>query len=127
MSGAAVRPDPFPAMRLPGHSPDPRWWLRFFRPIRRLLFAADVPTGPYGERSTLTTSRRTSGIGSDPPDATHREKPRSGGPRQRSEEHTSELQSRRDLVCRLLLEKKKQTSKPSPPVKTKTNAPKDRW
>src|SRR5690349_24077594 len=27
----------------------------------------------------------------------------------RSEEHTSELQSRRDLVCRLLLEKKKQT------------------
>src|SRR5690349_24711182 len=26
---------------------------------------------------------------------------------QRSEEHTSELQSRRDLVCRLLLEKKK--------------------
>src|SRR5690349_22676649 len=29
--------------------------------------------------------------------------------RYRSEEHTSELQSRRDLVCRLLLEKKKQT------------------
>src|SRR5215469_7016370 len=27
--------------------------------------------------------------------------------RKRSEEHTSELQSRRDLVCRLLLEKKK--------------------
>src|SRR5204863_8797490 len=29
--------------------------------------------------------------------------------RARSEEHTSELQSRRDLVCRLLLEKKKMT------------------
>src|SRR6266496_4912975 len=28
----------------------------------------------------------------------------------RSEEHTSELQSRRDLVCRLLLEKKKQSN-----------------
>src|SRR5438874_13397309 len=28
-------------------------------------------------------------------------------PPERSEEHTSELQSRRDLVCRLLLEKKK--------------------
>src|SRR5438874_8256462 len=27
--------------------------------------------------------------------------------KKRSEEHTSELQSRRDLVCRLLLEKKK--------------------
>src|SRR5690349_22142431 len=29
----------------------------------------------------------------------------------RSEEHTSELQSRRDLVCRLLLEKKKKKIK----------------
>src|SRR3989440_1678402 len=32
------------------------------------------------------------------------------GFRIRSEEHTSELQSRSDLVCRLLLEKKKKTS-----------------
>src|SRR5215211_7725532 len=31
----------------------------------------------------------------------------------RSEEHTSELQSHSDLVCRLLLEKKKKTSAPS--------------
>src|SRR5438874_10601850 len=31
----------------------------------------------------------------------------------RSEEHTSELQSRRDLVCRLLLEKKKKKKKPT--------------
>src|SRR3712207_8597324 len=30
-------------------------------------------------------------------------------PKRRSEEHTSELQSRQYLVCRLLLEKKKQT------------------
>src|SRR5690349_25077241 len=30
-------------------------------------------------------------------------------PIDRSEEHTSELQSRRDLVCRLLLEKKNKT------------------
>src|SRR5207249_8776346 len=30
------------------------------------------------------------------------------GPLSRSEEHTSELQSRFDLVCRLLLEKKKE-------------------
>src|SRR3712207_7690770 len=33
---------------------------------------------------------------------------------QRSEEHTSELQSRQYLVCRLLLEKKKPTSPPHP-------------
>src|SRR5438874_4413762 len=32
---------------------------------------------------------------------------RAGYDPKRSEEHTSELQSRRDLVCRLLLEKKK--------------------
>src|SRR2546428_8457390 len=33
-------------------------------------------------------------------------RPTSTGRRWRSEEHTSELQSRSDLVCRLLLEKK---------------------
>src|SRR5206468_6085470 len=33
-----------------------------------------------------------------------------GGRGARSEEHTSELQSRSDLVCRLLLEKKKKIS-----------------
>src|SRR2546428_6471658 len=33
----------------------------------------------------------------------------------RSEEHTSELQSRSDLVCRLLLEKKKNDSQPTQP------------
>src|SRR2546421_7678520 len=32
-----------------------------------------------------------------------------GLPLERSEEHTSELQSRSDLVCRLLLEKKKKS------------------
>src|SRR5690349_24197898 len=36
---------------------------------------------------------------------------RSAGAGRRSEEHTSELQSRRDLVCRLLLEKKKKKIK----------------
>src|SRR3712207_8516830 len=34
---------------------------------------------------------------------------RSAAPRFRSEEHTSELQSRQYLVCRLLLEKKKES------------------
>src|SRR5207253_7060533 len=35
--------------------------------------------------------------------------------KERSEEHTSELQSRGHLVCRLLLEKKKRTSKSRKP------------
>src|SRR5207249_7540124 len=37
----------------------------------------------------------------------------------RSEEHTSELQSRFDLVCRLLLEKKKKTTQPNSNTRTK--------
>src|SRR6266496_3219407 len=41
----------------------------------------------------------------------------SGG--SRSEEHTSELQSRRDLVCRLLLEKKKKKKKKNTKKKKK--------
>src|SRR5258707_5581022 len=38
----------------------------------------------------------------------------------RSEEHTSELQSRQYLVCRLLLEKKK-TTKPVSPTRQKSD------
>src|SRR6266496_3062436 len=44
--------------------------------------------------------RALSAAGKDPPGG-------AVGAARRSEEHTSELQSRRDLVCRLLLEKKK--------------------
>src|SRR3712207_7510662 len=46
--------------------------------------------------------------GPAPPRSSCARPPRSGGPR--SEEHTSELQSRQYLVCRLLLEKKKNTT-----------------
>src|SRR6266849_3743791 len=38
-----------------------------------------------------------------------RKRPRAKPQESRSEEHTSELQSRVDIVCRLLLEKKKKT------------------
>src|SRR5947207_9934656 len=38
----------------------------------------------------------------------------------RSEEHTSELQSHSDLVCRLLLEKKKKNGKPPGRARNKT-------
>src|SRR5699024_4991223 len=41
----------------------------------------------------------------------------------RSEEHTSELQSRFDLVCRLLLEKKKTWSDGLPPCASVVSAP----
>src|SRR2546421_9092589 len=43
--------------------------------------------------------------------------------RQRSEEHTSELQSRSDLVCRLLLEKKKKTEQYNHQLLSKNTTP----
>src|SRR5437667_6492340 len=45
--------------------------------------------------------------------------PAAAGP-QRSEEHTSELQSHHDLVCRLLLEKKKNNKRPDVSAKQPT-------
>src|SRR2546421_2297861 len=50
-------------------------------------------------RSTMRSSSRSA--------ARSRTAARPAAERMRSEEHTSELQSRSDLVCRLLLEKKK--------------------
>src|SRR6266511_5434885 len=47
--------------------------------------------------------------------------PRSVCPPRRSEEHTSELQSRENLVCRLLLEKKKK--KINRPLRTRKKKP----
>src|SRR2546428_1137288 len=64
------------------------------------------PTGNAGAESHLRRLRQGHGLLAArlrcrPPRAR-------GGVQRRSEEHTSELQSRSDLVCRLLLEKKKQ-------------------
>src|SRR2546430_12135881 len=42
-----------------------------------------------------------------------------GGKHGRSEEHTSELQSQSNLVCRLLLEKKKKTSRIIPVLRAR--------
>src|SRR5438874_7701823 len=69
---------------------------------------------PRPPRSTLfpyTTLFRSLDLvheeGRQRPPARRRPEPGRQGRAARSEEHTSELQSRRDLVCRLLLEKKK--------------------
>src|SRR5204863_8000677 len=67
---------------------------------------------PTASRSRSPTDTRGSSPGSPPGRSairrtpTHISRARERTPT-RSEEHTSELQSRRDLVCRLLLEKKK--------------------
>src|SRR2546421_3561118 len=51
--------------------------------------------------------RRHRGLARDPADQPQHGRHRHWSAPGRSEEHTSELQSRSDLVCRLLLEKKK--------------------
>src|SRR5690554_7320649 len=61
-------------------------------------------------RSTLfpyTTLFRSAGRMASPPSRPKASLPSSWTMKLRSEEHTSELQSRPHLVCRLLLEKKK--------------------
>src|SRR5438034_2383978 len=61
-------------------------------------------------RSTLfpyTTLFRSGASSWSPPNHAHSRSPQYCSTR--SEEHTSELQSHSDLVCRLLLEKKKKT------------------
>ena len=90
-------------------------------PIRRLVSTIHValsPELPLLLEGTLASTlpgpmRRPRFAGSlllriDPPYANSHA---GGGGEARSEEHTSELQSHSDLVCRLLLEKKKTTKK----------------
>src|SRR5216684_6007620 len=77
------------------------FFLMIRRPPRSTLF-------PY---TTLFRSR-------PPPGKPPPPKPPPPGKPPRSEEHTSELQSRLHLVCRLLLEKKKKKAKPRNDVKT---------
>src|SRR5690606_41042810 len=77
----------------------------FVRHERRNSTPAD--TQLHTSRSSARIVRRPTGVSTrllpvepDEPRRTHRNS-------HRSEEHTSELQSRENLVCRLLLEKKK--------------------
>src|SRR2546421_4773498 len=69
-----------------------------FRSRSAAAASDEPPPSPAATGSCLSSSKRPSFNPSI----------RSASVRARSEEHTSELQSRSDLVCRLLLEKKKQ-------------------
>src|SRR2546422_1077102 len=96
------------------HSRSPALFLLFFalhsffffflmirRPPRSTLFPY---TTLFRSRRKLSQSRVAELVGSSQSRVAKME---SGDPSVRSEEHTSELQSRLHLVCRLLLEKKK--------------------
>src|SRR3712207_8775311 len=83
------------------------------RPPRSTLFPY---TTLFRSRRGRDHGRHKAPRGGGDPDITGgggRDAPSGGreprGARERSEEHTSELQSRQYLVCRLLLEKKKHT------------------
>src|SRR3712207_7415124 len=80
--------------------------------FRSTAAAADEPRerderGAGGNRLRAPALRRPAGARPRCLRARDGEDPRLGGDQPRSEEHTSELQSRQYLVCRLLLEKKK--------------------
>src|SRR3712207_7062572 len=89
------------------------------RPPRSTLFPyTTLFRSPRAAAPAPRAPSRCPRVGS--PTATTRGRPRAPSWRpaadeqRRSEEHTSELQSRQYLVCRLLLEKKKHTRQPLP-------------
>src|SRR5204862_8006209 len=101
----------FFSSRLPRRPPSPLFpYTTLFRSAATVLAQPDVLGAGGGHEVVL-------GVGVGAGAAAHHVEPDAGGPglasgstwcaAARSEEHTSELQSRRDLVCRLLLEKKK--------------------
>src|SRR5690625_6353092 len=66
-------------------------------------------TRTWPSRASYRPSSRFTIVDLPPPDSPTSATFSPGTTAKRSEEHTSELQSRGHLVCRLLLEKKKQT------------------
>src|SRR3989454_12753700 len=75
--------------------------------VQKVFFFNDTATTEIYTLSlhdALPISRR---VGRDPPRVGHPREDAREHPEGRSEEHTSELQSPCNLVCRLLLEKKK--------------------
>src|SRR5436189_2655908 len=85
------------------------------RPPRSTLFPyttlfRSVDAGPVMARHGEDEVGRLHQLAREQPRAVSREIEPALQPDERSEEHTSELQSPMYLVCRLLLEKKKQTT-----------------
>src|SRR3712207_8146468 len=74
------------------------YWTTFFPAVVVLGIGMSLVFGPLSIAILNAVDEEHSGLGSGVNRAV-----------QRSEEHTSELQSRQYLVCRLLLEKKKTT------------------
>src|SRR6266536_1294415 len=103
--GPAAAPAAAPAAQVAGIPEIPAQDFAKFGPVEtRPLSRIKKLSGPHLLRSWLNVSHVTHNDEAD-----------------RSEEHTSELQSRVELVCRLLLEKKKKSEIIPLPRKTKTS------
>src|SRR3712207_7913740 len=78
--------------------------------LRALFFAPVTRTRPVRAVPPVTSKHSTGSPYGGPAagPAASLDRPPAGARRERSEEHTSELQSCQYLVCRLLLEKKKE-------------------
>src|SRR3712207_7813304 len=74
-------------------------------PKKRRLGLERRPRGSGGPQQRRCEEHEAGGLCSSPPEWPRQRRRGQAEPR-RSEEHTSELQSRQYLVCRLLLEKK---------------------
>src|SRR3712207_8283882 len=88
------------------------FFLMIRRPPRSTLFPyttlfRSLPARPHAERVQGSTNTLGIDVGVRRGQAAAPGKLKGRGTLRRSEEHTSELQSRQYLVCRLLLEKKK--------------------
>src|SRR2546422_6925319 len=79
------------------------------RPPRSTLFPYTTLFRSHSQRDVPELLRALPGVPGEPVEIEH---DRLKDKEQRSEEHTSELQSRLHLVCRLLLEKKKRRGWP---------------
>src|SRR5436853_3942578 len=84
------------------------------RPPRSTLFPYTTLFRSRRSRREIRASRRL------PPGLSSRHRRRETASAARSEEHTSELQSLRHLVCRLLLEKKKKKQQKIHYIRTTT-------
>src|SRR3712207_7620354 len=78
-----------------------------FRSHARLVLPNGIAAGPVSPPRLAGPGPGPGPDGPPRPAAAGPPDHRLPGPHERSEEHTSELQSRQYLVCRLLLEKKK--------------------
>src|SRR5690242_21123688 len=101
-------------------SPSPVFFLMIPRPPRSTLFpyttlfrSVTVPGKPWSPSGLISFRNSVVSLCAV---TSHRREPQDTPrpPCRRSEEHTSELQSHVNLVCRLLLEKKKQDMKQRP-------------